>query len=340
MWRTRVLAAVVVVLASVFPACARDEGNTVTIAYAHVSNLNFLPVILADRLGFFAKQGVHVKIDNLRDNGQASTAVLAGQAEAMAGFYESVLEVRAKGKQLESVASLTSSPGMAVMSRPDGDVRTPADFRNRTFGVTYLGGATKHLADYLAIHSGVPVDQVHYTPVAAGPTLVAAFEHHRIDPATTTEPTISTLTKRGLATVAVDLRTPGPAEAALGGPYPGTSLVMRNSWVRSHEATAQKTVNGVYAALQWIRAHSGEQIADVVPTDFYSGVGKEQYARALDGEKEMFNPSGQMSPAGQQNVLRILSTVETRLQGKNMDVPHSHTDQYVQQAARTLNTGG
>lgn len=338
MWRAKVLTAVAAVLASALPACGSDD-NTITIAYAHQSNLNFLPVVLADRLGFFAQQGVQVEIDNLRDNGQSTTALLSGEAEAMAGFYESLCELRAKGKQVESVASLTSSPGMAVMARPDGGVRGPADFRDRAFGVTYLGGVTKHLADYLSVHSGVPIDRVHYTPVASGSTLVAAVERHRVDPVMASEPVISALTTRGLAVPAVDLRTPEAARAALGGPYPGTSVVMRNEWVRTHEATAQKVVNGVYAGLQWARAHSGEQIADVVPPDFYAGVGKEEYARALDGEKGMFNPSGELSPEGQQNVLRILSTVDPEERGRDLDIPNSSTDKYVQQAARTLKGG-
>jgi NitT/TauT family transport system substrate-binding protein len=69
-------------------------------------------------------------------------------------------------------------------------------------------------------------DATQHTPlvVGAGNTMIAVMQQNLIDAAVTTEPTVSRLSKIGLAHVLVDMRTAAGTRGALGGkqsPHPG-----------------------------------------------------------------------------------------------------------------------
>jgi NitT/TauT family transport system substrate-binding protein len=344
MWRKKtVCLAATAILSAGLTACSggastADVGgggsSSVTIALSNQANQSYLPLILAQRLGFFKKQGLDVKIDNLQATSQVTDAVLTGDAQGMIGFYDHSLDLQAKGKQMESVIQLLQAPGMVEMSRADEDIKSPADLRDKTVGVTALGSSTSYLGQYLSLHNGVPVDQVRLVAVAAGPTFVAAFQHDRVDAGVTTEPTVSTLLAKHLGRITADMRTAAGTKAALGGPYPGTCLLVQTSWADSHQATVQKMVDGLYATLQWIESHSAAQITAQVPADFYQGSGKEQYTQALANEMGMYDPTGQMPTDAPQTVLRVLSAIDPVVKGHHIDLAKSYTDKYVQRASQ------
>ncbi|WP_329139109.1 ABC transporter substrate-binding protein [Streptomyces sp. NBC_01476] len=320
---------------SVSDAASAGSLPTVTIALSNQANQSYLPLILADRMGFFKKQGLNVKIDNLQGTPQVSNALLAGQVQGMIGFFDHNLDLQAKGKDTQAVVQLLQAPGMVEMTRTnEPELKSPADLENKTVGVTSLGSASSNIGSYLAVHNNIPLSKTHLVAVAAGATFVAAFQHNRIDAGVTTEPTISTMLAKHLGTIVADMRTAAGTKAALGGPYPGTALTVQTSWANSHKETVQKMVNGIYTALQWIVSHSAAQITAEVPADFYSGSGKAQYTQALANEMGMYNPTGQMPTDAPQTVLRVLTAIDPAIKGHKIDLSKTYTDEYVQHAAQ------
>ncbi|MEU1629524.1 ABC transporter substrate-binding protein [Streptomyces sp. NPDC020096] len=346
MWRKKIVVlAAAAALTTGLSACsssssggadAHGTATSATIVLSNQQNQSYLPLILAQRLGFFREQGLNIKIESLQSTSQVTNALLAGDAQAMVGFYDHNLDLQAKGKQTESVIQLLQAPGMVEMASSNETINSPADLRGKNIGVTSLGSSTSYLGDYLAVHNGVPLDQTHLVAVAAGPTFVAAFQHNRVDAGVTTEPTVSTLLQRHLAKIITDMRTAAGTKAALGGPYPGTCLLVQNSWADSHRDTVQKMVNALYESLQWIETHSATQVTAQVPADFYQGTGKEQYIQALANEMDMYDPSGQMPTDAPQTVLRVLSTIDPMVRGHTIDLSKTYTDEYVQRASQHL----
>ncbi|MFF7159512.1 ABC transporter substrate-binding protein [Streptomyces sp. NPDC008139] len=348
MWHKKiVLAAATVVLATGVTACSDSKSDkttdaasagslqTVTIALSNQANQSYLPLILAQRMGYFTKQGLNVKIANLQGTPQVSDALLKGDAQGMIGFYDSNLKLQLKGKKTQAVVQLLQAPGMVEMARTNApSIKSPADLKGKNVGVTSLGSASSTIASYLAIHNNIAVADTHLVAVAAGATFVAAFEHNRIDAGVTTEPTISTLLKKQLGTIIADMRTAAGTKAALGGPYPGTALTVQTAWANSHKDTVQKMVNAVYQTLQWMESHSAAEITEQVPADFYAGSGKDQYVQALANEMGMYNPTGQMPADAPQTVLRVLTAVDPSVKGKTIDLSKTYTDEYVQKAAQ------
>jgi NitT/TauT family transport system substrate-binding protein len=105
------------------------------------------------------------------------------------------------------------------------------------------------------------------------------MQQGKIDAGMTTEPTISRLIASGVGKLLVDLRTPTTTQAAFGGPYPFVCIFLKNDYVNSHKVTVQKLVNAYVKTLKWIHTHTAEQIADMMPADYYAG-NKALYVRA------------------------------------------------------------
>jgi len=158
------------------------------------------------------------------------------------------------------------------------------------------------------------------------------MEHRQIDAGMTTEPTISALLARNEAKVLIDMRTVDGARTALGGTYPAACLYARSDWVNGHKQTAQKLANAYVKTLRWISTHSAADITDKLPPDYYSGIGKDAYVKALDAGKGMFTTDGVMPEDGPQTVLNVLSAFDTTVQGHQVDLGRTYTTEFVKAA--------
>jgi len=156
--------------------------------------------------------------------------------------------------------------------------------------------------------------------------------HKNVDCAMTTEPTVSQLLANKQAYILLDMRSAAGTAQALGGEYPATSLYLSTSYIQKNQATVQKLVNAYVKTLKWIQDHTAAQIADIMPADYYAGVGKNAYVKALDNEKGIYNPTGVMPPNGPPTNLKVLSAFNKDVQGKTIDLSKTYTDQFVKAA--------
>ena len=148
----------------------------------------------------------------------------------------------------------------------------------------------------------------------------------------TTEPTVSQVLSDNTGFILLDMRTAAGSRAALGGTYPATSLYMTTAYVNAHKDVVQKLVNAYVATLKWIQGHTGMQIADKMPADYYAGVGKQTYAKALDAEKGIFNPNGLMPADGPKTCLAVQDAFNDTVKGKSIDLSKTYTNEFVQAA--------
>src|SRR4051794_9118312 len=311
------------------------KTTTVKLMVGGLDKQIYLPAMLAQRLGYYKEQGVNVELSDEPAGVEAATQLLAGRVDGVIGFYDHTLDLQGKGRQTESVVQLLRLPGEAEVCRSDvaSQVSSPADWEGRKLGVTGLGSSTYFLTQYLATHNGVPTNKITPVAVKAGPTFVAAMKQKAIDCGMTTEPTITAVQEKQLGTPLIDMRTEAGTVQALGGVYPASSLYMRNDWVASHQATVQKLANALVKTLKYIDTHSAAQITEQMPPDYYAGVGKEQYIKALDAQKAIFSPDGVMPQGGPETVLKVLSSFDPAVKGHKIDLAKTYTTEFAQKAA-------
>ncbi|WP_035055523.1 ABC transporter substrate-binding protein [Andreprevotia chitinilytica] len=318
------------VFASLVGACATaTAADKVTIMVGGYEKQIYLPAKLAEGLGYFKAEGLDVELLNETSGVDAENELLAGAVQAVVGFYDHCVDLQAKGKTVESVVQFADAPGeVEMVSTKHPEIKSMADVKGKSLGVTGLGSSTNFLTQYLAVKAGVGLSDFTTLPVGAGTTFIAAMQQDKIQAGMTTEPTISRLIKTGDAKILVDLRTMAKTKQALGGTYPAASLYMQTEWVNSHKEITQKLANAFVKTLRFISTHSAAEIAEKMPKDFYAG-DKEAYIQALTGSKGMFTADGVMPAGGPETVLTVLAAHSKNVKGKTIDLSKTYTTEFV-----------
>lgn len=341
-WHRRLGLMASIILLIVLSACG-SSGNTATGdattpgGKTHISimvgGLNkqiYLPNMLTKQLGYFDQEGLDVTLIDEASGQSSEDSVLAGQVEAGSGSYNHTIELQASGKYMESVVQFGIAPGEAevVSAKEAGQIKSVADLKGKNLGVTELGSGTQTLTTILLHNVGIAANQVHFIPVGAGDTFIAAIKQGRIDAGMTTEPTVSRLIQSGDGKILANLSTPESTQAALGGPYPFICLFMKNDYVNAHKDVVQKIVNAYIKTLKWMSTHSAAEIADKMPPDYYAG-NKQLYVTALQNQLGIFGKDGKMPAGGPEFVL----TTDPAVQGKQIDLSKTYTNEFVDNAS-------
>lgn len=315
------------------PAASSGQKTQVSIMVGGIDKIIYLVPTLTKQLGYFDEQGLDMQVLDEPSGVSAEDAMLANQVNGTVGFYDHNIDLQGKGKKTQAVVIFDWVPGEAEMvsSKLADQIKSPADFKGRNLGVTSIGSSTYFLSLYFSVKNGLKVEDVHPIAVGAGNTLIAAMQKGQIDAAMTTEPTISRLVKSGDAKILIDMRTAEGTKAALGGTYPAACLYMQTDWVNSHKDAVQKLANAFVKTLKWIHTHTAQDVADKMPQDFYAG-DKDLYLTAMKGSMDMFSPDGTMPADGPQTVLNVLSAFDTNVQGKQIKLDATYTNEFVSAA--------
>lgn len=314
-----------------------SKSTNISIMVGGLAKQIYLPSELAARLGYFNKEGLNVQLIDEPSGQSSEDATIAGQVQAGSGAYQHTIELQVLGKGLETVVQLGIAPGEAEMVRASEakSIKSFKNLRGKNLGVTELGSGTHALSKYLLIKAKVPVTSVHFIPVGAADTFIAAMQQGRIDAGMTTEPTISRLISSHQGKVLVDLRTPTKTRKALGTAFPFISVFMATSYVNSHKGVVQKVVNAYVRTLHWIHTHTAAQIANKMPPDYYAG-NKGLYVSALKAQKSMFSPNGMMPNGGPQTVLKLERVTNTSVGQNAVNLSKTYTNVYVAKAMKSL----
>jgi NitT/TauT family transport system substrate-binding protein len=310
-----------------------SAAEKITIMVGGIEKQIYLPAKLAEQLGYLKETGLDIELLSEPAGVNAETEMLSGAAQGVVGFYDHTIDLQARGKMVESVVQFSQAPGEVILvsKAAAAQVKSPADFKGKTLGVTGLGSSTNFLTQYLAARAGVKYSEFTTLPVGAGSTFIAAMGQGKIDAGMTTEPTIARLVSTNAASVLIDLRNLKSTEAALGGPYPAASLYMQTSWVNSHKPQVQKIVNAFVKTLHYINTHSAREIAEKLPPEYYAA-NKQLYIDALETGKHMFTADGVMPAEGPATVLKVLASFDKAVQGKSINLSSTYTTEFVKAA--------
>ena len=308
------------------------EPASVSIMVGGLDKVIYLPAELTDRLGYFKEQGLTVDLQSQPSGANAETALVAGQVDAVVGFYDHTIDLQTKGKCIRSVVQFANVPGEVEIVGKKSGITGVKDLPGKKLGVTSPGSSTDFLTQYLASKGGVGTDGYTTVSAGAGATFIAALQNGGIDAGMTTDPTAQQIKEKGTGDVLFDMRTEQGTRDALGGLYPASSMYMDCAYVEAHPATVQKLAAAFVKTLGWIKAHSGTDIAAQMPPEYASGNGgAATYVAALEASKGMFTTNGMMDADGAKNVLQVLATSSPNVKGKadSVDLAKTYTTEFV-----------
>lgn len=307
----------------------------VTLSIGGASCLCYLPTVLAKQLGLYEKAGVDVDMIDFKGGSQALTAVIGGSANVVSGYFDHVVELAAKQQNLKSFVVYDRFPGLVLVVAPGqtGKITKVADLAGKNVGVSAPGSSTDFFLKYELKKAGLTPNATAVIGVGLGATAVASMDHGQIDAAVMLDPAVTILQNEHTdLKILVDTRSEADTLAAFGGAYPGGALYARADWIDSHQKDVQGLTDAMIATLQWIHAHSAEEIMAKMPPAM---VGKDAsiYLDALKHTLPMYSKDGLMDPNGAKAVLEVFSVGDPAVAAAHIDVSQTYTNAFVEKAS-------
>jgi NitT/TauT family transport system substrate-binding protein len=325
-------------LALVLTSDLAAAQSKVTIAVGGGGCLCYLPTVLAIQLGEFERAGLAVELVDLKGGSDALRAVLGGSADVVSGYFDHCINLAAKKQELTAFVVYDRYPGEVLVVSPShtGDVKSIRDLAGKKVGVTVPGSSTDFFLKYLLRKNGLDPAGTAVIGVGVGATAIAAMEQGEIDAAVMLDPSVTVL-QAGHPDLRIlsDTRTEKDTLDVFGGEYPGGALYSTAAWVASHDKEVEALTRAILNTLEWIHAHSPEDIMAKMPPEMV-GKNKELYLAALKNTIPMYSKTGRMDPKGAAAVLAVFSQSSPEVARANIDVARTYTNKYVEQVSKTM----
>jgi NitT/TauT family transport system substrate-binding protein len=304
--------------------CASHQTSTVRLALQPPSTNNY-PSYLAQWLGFYRAEALDVSIAQIAGASKVLEAVVGGSADVGGGVYEQTIQMAAEGREIVAFVSLLRSPNFALVSTR---VKTIADLRGKSVGVSSLGSPSQFYLNYVLTSAGMKPDDVSTSSIGMAATAIAALEHNQVDAAMLFGSAITQLQTRNRdAAILADARTPEGLKKIFGvDDYPASCLLARGDWLRDHKTQAAAMNRAVLKSLAWIRDHAPEEILAQVPAEFRAG---DQAAEleAIRLAKPMYSLDGRISKESAEAVRKVLAASVPRVRDAQIDLDRTFLNQ-------------
>src|SRR5690349_11885889 len=124
-------AAAVLAAALALPVSAQIEKPDVHIAVGGKASFYYLPLTIAEQLGYFKDEGLNVKISDFAGGAVALRAVVGGSADVVSGAYEHTISLQSKKQFFQAFVAQGRLPQMAfgVSTAKAGQVKSLKDLK-------------------------------------------------------------------------------------------------------------------------------------------------------------------------------------------------------------------
>lgn len=283
----------------------------VVLAVDGVAETRNLPVLVAERLGYFRDEGVIVTLVDAPAEPSPAELMKDGRADGAVAFYHHTFMSQADDRMTtQAVVLMGATPGLKLMgaARVRGAVKTAADLKGRT---VYAGGPNSGkttTANWLMAHAGLGVVDYTRLPNVSRDEMAEGLKSGKADAIVSHEPDADLYEASGVAYTMADLESVEGTKTALGSIYPSTSLYMPIDYVRAHPETVQHLVNACLKAMTYINTHTSAEIAAVLPPKM-GGKDRAGFLKLLGEDKQMFATDGLIPPDAARQEWKVMTSL-------------------------------
>lgn len=224
---------------------ASSGGDPGTITLGMSTWIGYAPLWVAEKKGFFKKEGVDVKITKIEDAGNLKTAFAANKVQGIAETADTFVMTAAAGIKLKQVLTLdTSDGGDGIVANKS--IQSLQDLKGKTVALDTTGGASIFWFNYLLSRNGMTLKDMNVQNMEAGDA-GSAFIGKKVDAAVTWQPWLSRVQNTDFGHVLVSSdSTPGIIVDLLG---------FSEDFTRQHPKAVQAVVNGWFDALDYCKTN-------------------------------------------------------------------------------------
>jgi NitT/TauT family transport system substrate-binding protein len=328
-----VFAAIGMIIASMAFAQGAPEKTKVHIAVGGKAAFYYLPLTIAEQLGYFKAEGLDVEISDFAGGSQALRAVVGGSADVVSGAYEHTFNLQSKNQIFQAFVQQGRAPMIVIglSAKKSGSFKSPKDLKGMKIGVSAPGSSTNMVANFFLAKDGLKPSEVSIIGVGTGAGGIAAMKSGQIDAISNLDPMITKLEQDGDIKVIVDTRTLKGTEQLFGGPMPAGCLYAPIEFIRKNPNTVQALTNAMVRADKWIQRASPQELLKTVPEAYLLG-DRALYLFSFSKVKEAMSPDGYISDSGAKTTLRVIKDFNPDIKPEAIKVELTYTNEFVKKA--------
>jgi NitT/TauT family transport system substrate-binding protein len=305
------------------------EKSKISIAVGGKNLFYYLPLTIAERLGYFKDEGLDVEISDFPGGAKALQALVGGSADVVSGAYEHTINMQAKGQNIQAFVLQGRAPQivLAYSTKNMPNYQSIADLKGKKIGVTAPGSSTSMMASYVLAKAGIKPSEVSFIGIGAGPGAVAAMRSGQLDAICNLDPVITMLQEKNDIKIISDTRTLKDTKSVYGGNMPAAVLYAQSSFIEKNPNTTQALTNAIVRALKWLNQAGPSDIVKTVPENYLLG-DRSLYLAAWQGVREAISPDGIIPNDGPATALRMLTQFEKEIADKKIDLSKTYTNSF------------
>ena len=311
----------------------RYEKTKITLAVGGKAAFYYLPLTIAEQLGYFAAEGLELEIVDFPSSIRAQQALANGNADVVCGAFEHLISLHAKQQWVQSFVALGRAPqmamGVSVKSMPH--YKRFADLRGKRIGIAAPGTGTNIMANILLQRAGLQQNDVSYIGVGTSAGALSALRTGQIDAICNLEPVMSQLEQNGDIKIIADSRTLRGTEAIFGGSMPGACLYATTDYIQKNRWVVQALSNAIVRALKWLQIAGPKELLKNVP-DVYSASDRGLYLATFNKLRESISLDGLVAEDAAKLSLKIMANFDPTVKAEKIDISKTYVNVFAKQS--------
>jgi NitT/TauT family transport system substrate-binding protein len=314
-------------------AVGKLEKRRVTIAVSNKTALAYLPLTVADQLGYFQAEGLELELLEPPSMVRAQQMAQSGGVDILGGWLESTLSLQTKGQNFQAFVLQGRAPQIAlgISTKTMPSFKSVADLRDKKVGILAPGTPSHTVAHAALAKAGLRLGDMAFVSVGTPSGALAALRAGQIDALCYGDPTITQLEQSGELRVVADTRNLRGTREVCGGDMPSTCLYAPPEFMQKHPNTTQAVANALVHALKWLQTAGLSDMMKTVPESYFAG-DRALYLSAFARMREAIALDGVIPPAGVRNTLDAMRRADPMLRMQPIDPLLSYTNLFAQRA--------
>ena len=309
------------------------EKTRVAIAVGGKAACYYLPLTIAEQLGYFRAEGLEVEIADFAGGVRALQAVMAGTADVVSGAFEHTINLHSKNQFYQAFVLQGRAPQIAlgVSAKTMPGYKSLADLKGKKIGVSVPGSSTNTMASLVLWRAGIHAEDVNFIGVGTAATALAAMRSGQVDALSSSDPVMTMLEQKGEMKVVADTRTLKGTLEIFGGAMPAACLYAPVEFLQKHPNTAQALANAIVHGLKWLQTAGPGDIVKTVPESYFLG-DRGVYLASFNKVRETIALDGTIPEEGARTALKALASFDPAVKAEKIALARTYTNEFARRA--------
>jgi NitT/TauT family transport system substrate-binding protein len=325
--------AVASIAAPMLRAQSKLEKSKVAIAVGGKAAFYYLPLTVAEQLGYFKAEGLDVEISDFAGGARALQALIGGSADVVSGAYEHTINMQSKNLNIQAFVLQGRAPQIAlgVSTKAMPNYKSLADLRGKKIGVSAPGSSTNMVANLVLSRAGIKASDVSYVGVGTSAGALTALRSGQIDAMSNTDPVMTMLEQKGDVKIISDTRTLKGTIDVFGGPMPAACFYTRAEFIQKNPNTCQALANAIVHGLKWLQTAGPSDIVKTVPEGYLLG-DRALYLASFNKVREAIALDGLIPEEGARTALKALASFDPAIKADKIELSRTYTNEFARRA--------